>query len=298
MLWILFLSQVSWDERCSETPQFVTNKMDTIGLHFAEDHRYLQYFKLYSASFEITNWINNWITTIICSHTMLTTGSPLKPTNMAAPGWLFGSQQCPDNHVGSSDDNAGNSPNKDTQFRQPMNQFPTSLGYSYPALQPLFPGAPQFYHPAPFNMTWSSQRSSGATQGYLSYRPPWQGYDFPPGGYGGPPMFPPQQFTTQGPSSPVAPRVPPAPPGTIPVIWPTSSTSTPSGQLPWAPGRPSICLPTKRFQLAAELRRTAVAGIADLPPLRDIFHDEFDADNESDNLLAVGGAEDKAPISV
>ena len=30
------------DQRCSETPQFVTNKMDIRGVHFAEGHRYLQ----------------------------------------------------------------------------------------------------------------------------------------------------------------------------------------------------------------------------------------------------------------
>jgi len=35
-LWFLCLSQVSWHERGSETPRFVTNKMDIIGLHTAE----------------------------------------------------------------------------------------------------------------------------------------------------------------------------------------------------------------------------------------------------------------------
>ena len=43
------------DQRCSETPQFVTNKMDIRGLHSAEGHCYLQFSQLYSASFEITN---------------------------------------------------------------------------------------------------------------------------------------------------------------------------------------------------------------------------------------------------
>ena len=147
-------------------------------------------------------------------------------------------------------------------------------------------------------MTPSSQPSSGATQGYASYGPPWQGYDFPQGGYGGPQMFPPQQFPGQGPSSPGAPRVPPALPGSIPVIRPTSSASTPYGQLPGAPGRHPISLPTKRFQPAAEPRRTDVAGIADLPPLPDISYDEFDADYESDDSSDLGGAEGKAPISL
>ena len=43
------------DQRCSETPQFVTNTMHIRGLHSAEGHCWLQYSQLYSASFEITN---------------------------------------------------------------------------------------------------------------------------------------------------------------------------------------------------------------------------------------------------
>ena len=111
---------------------------------------------------------------------MSTNGSPLKTTNTMAPlGGLFGSHQRPDDNVGTSDNNAGNTLNKDTQFGQPTNQFLPPPGYSYPPSQPPFPGAPQFYHHAPFNMTPSSQPSSGATQGYASYGPPWEGYDFP-----------------------------------------------------------------------------------------------------------------------
>jgi len=226
---------------------------------------------------------------------MSTNGSPPKTANMAPPGGLFGSQQCPDNDVGASDNQAGNTPIKDTQFGQPTNQFPPPPGYCYPPSQPPFPGAPQFYHHAPFNMTPSSQPSSGATEGYASYGPQWQGYDFPQGGYGGPQMLPTQQFTGQGPSSPGAPRVPPALPGNIPVIQPTSSSSTPYGQLPGAPGRPPMSLPTKRFQPAAEPRWTDVAGIADLPPLPEIAYDELDADYESDDSSDLGGAEGKAP---
>jgi len=171
------------DQRCGETPQFVTNRMDIRGHHSAKGHCYLQYSHLYSASFEITNWIDNLFTTIFCSHTMSTNRSPPKTTNMAPPGGLFGSQQHPDDNVGASDNNAGNTPSKDTHFGQPTNQFHPPLGYSYPPLQPPFPCAPQFYHPAPFNMTPSSQPSSGgATQGYQSYGLSWQGYDFPQGG--------------------------------------------------------------------------------------------------------------------
>ena len=173
-------------------------------------------------------------------------GSALKTTNMAPPGVLFGSQQRPDDNVRASDNNAGNPPSKDTHFRQPTNQYPPPPAYSYLPSQPPFPGTPQFYHPAPFNMTPSSEPSSGgAPQGYQSYRPSWQGYNFPQGGFGGPKMFPPPQFTGQGPSSPGAHRVPPAQAGNIPVNQRTSSISTPYGQIPSAPGRPPICMPEK-----------------------------------------------------
>jgi len=299
VLRFLFLSCVSWGQWCSETPQFVTNKMDIRGTHSAEGHRYLQYSQLYSASFEITNWIDYLIKTIFCSHTMSTNGSPLKTTNMAPPGGLFGSQQHrPGDNVGASHINTGNTPNKDTEFGQPTNQFPPPPGYSYPPSQPPFRGAPQFYHHAPFNKTPSSQPSSGATQGYVRYGPPWQAYNFPKGGYGGTQMFPPQQFTGQGPSSPGAPWVPPALPGNIPVIRLTSSSSTPYGQLPGAPGIHPISLPTKRFQPAAEPCRTDVAGSADLPPLPEISYDKIDAEYESDDSSDLGWAEANALISL
>ena len=80
-------------------------------------------------------------------------GSPPKKPNMATLGGLFGSEQCPDDNEGELDNNAGNTPGKDTQFGQPTNQSLSPLGYSYPPSQPPYPGAPQFYHPAPFNMT-------------------------------------------------------------------------------------------------------------------------------------------------
>jgi len=255
-------------------------KIDIRGLHSAEGHCNLQYSQQYSASCEITNWIDYLITTIFCSHTMSTNGSPLKTTNMAPTSGLFGSQQRPEDNVGVSDNHAGNTPIKDTQFGQSANQFrppqpppappPPAPGYSYLPSQPPFSGAPQFYHQALFNMTPSSQPSSGATQGYQSYGPSWQAFDFPQGGYGGPQILPPQQFAGHGSSSPGPPRVPQAPAGNNPVIRPTSSASTAPGQLPGAPGRPRISLPTKRFQPAAEPHRTDVAGIADLPQLPEI----------------------------
>ena len=187
---------------------------------------------------------------------MSTNGSPPKTTNMAPTGGLYGSQQRPDDNVGASYNNPGNTPSKDTQFGQPAYQLdsppPPPPGYSYPPSQPPFPGALQFNHQVPFNMTPSSQPSSGATQGNPSYGPPWQGYHIHQGGYCGPRMLPPQQFTGHGPSSPGAPRVPPAPPGNNSVIRPTSSASTTPGQIPGAPGRPPIRLSTKHFQPAAE----------------------------------------------
>jgi hypothetical protein len=41
-----------------------------------------------------------------------------------------------------------------------------------------------------------------------------------------------------------------------------------------------------------------VAGIADLPALPEIAYAEFDADAESNDSSDLGGAEDKAPISL
>jgi hypothetical protein len=129
---------------------------------------------------------------------MSTNRSSPKTTNMTPPGALFGSQPRPDDNLGASDKNAGITLPKDIQFGLPPNQFPPPPGYSYPPSQLPFPGTPQFYYHAPFNMTPSSQPSSGATQGYASYRPPRKEYIFPQGGYSGPQMFPPQQFTGQG----------------------------------------------------------------------------------------------------
>jgi len=111
-------------------------------------------------------------------------------------------------------------------------------------------------------------------------------------------MFPPEQFTGHGLSSPGAPRVPPALPQHNPVIRPTSSPTTAPGQRPCAPGRTPISLPMTRFLLAAELQRTDVAGFADMPPLPEIPYDQCDADYESDDSSDLGGAEGKAPISL
>ena len=184
---------------------------------------------------------------------------------MAPTVGLFSSQQRPEDNVGASHNNAGSTPSKDTQFRQPANQYHPPQGYSYPLSQPPFPGAPQFYHHPPFNMTPSSQLSSAATQGYLSHGPSWQGYDFPQRSYGGPQMFPPQQFTGQGPSSPGVPRVPPAPPPNYPVIRPTSSTSTPCAQLPGVPGRPPLACQQNYFSWLQNRAEQMLQGLRTCP---------------------------------
>jgi hypothetical protein len=111
-------------------------------------------------------------------------------------------------------------------------------------------------------------------------------------------MFPPQQFTGHGLSFPGAPPVTPASPANNLVIQPTSSVSAVPGQVPSAPGRPSISLPTKLFQPAEEPRRRDVAGIADLSLLPDSSYDQYDADYESDDSSDMGGTKGKAPISL
>jgi hypothetical protein len=88
--------------------------------------------------------------------------------NMAPAGRLFDFQQCPDDNVEASDNNAGNTPSKNPQFRQPLNQIHPPLEYSFAPSQPPFPAAHKFYHHALFNMTRSSEASTGATQGYPS----------------------------------------------------------------------------------------------------------------------------------
>jgi hypothetical protein len=97
---------------------------------------------------------------------------------------MVASQQYADDNVGASDNTAGNPLYKDTQFGHPTNYFhPLPPWYSYLPSQPPFSGAPQFFPQAPFNMTSNSQPSSSVTQGYPSYSPSWQAYDFPHGGY-------------------------------------------------------------------------------------------------------------------
>jgi len=144
----------------------MSNTMYIRGLHSAKGQGYLQYSQLNSASFKITNCIDSLFSTIVCSHTMWMNTSPPKTTCMAPTGGLFALQQPPDNNVGEANDTAGNTPKRDTQFGQPSYQFHSPPpGSCYPPSQPPFPGAPQFYHQAQFNITPSSQPGSGAIQG-------------------------------------------------------------------------------------------------------------------------------------
>jgi len=230
---------------------------------------------------------------------MSTKGFPLKTVIIAPPGSRFGSQQCGDDNSQSPDKGSQHATRKDSQFGIQTNQYHLPQGYSCLPSQHLFRSAPQFYHQSPFNMTHCSQPTSSTSQGYASYGPPWQGYDLHQGGYGGSQMFPPPQFPEQGPSYPCAPRVPPGPPGNHPVNQSTSSSSTTAPESPsGAPGRHPISLPTKGFQPPEELRKTDVTGIVDLPSLPEMSYNEYDAADESNNLLDLGGAEGKPPISL
>ena len=112
-------------------------------------------------------------------------------------------------------------------------------------------------------------------------------------------MFPPLQGSGQWPLYPGAPRVHVGPPENNPVNQPISSSShPPPGPPSGAPGRPLITLPMKRFQPPAELRKTDIAGIVDLPPLPEISYDEYDADDTSDDSSDLDGADGKLPINL
>jgi hypothetical protein len=54
----------------------------------------------------------------------------------------------------------------------------------------------------------------------------------------------------------------------------------------------------KPFLPPAELQKTGVAKIADLPSLPEISYDEYDADDESDDLSDLGSAVGQAPASL
>jgi len=228
-----------------------------------------------------------------------TNGSPPKIPNMAPPGEVLSTQQCCEDNSESSENSLRTATGKDRQFRKQTNQYHQPHGYGYSPSQQPFPGAPQFHQHSPFNMTHSLQPTTSSSQGFPSYGPQWQGYDLHQGGYGGSQMFPPLQIPGQTLLSRGEPREPPVLPENHPANLPTSSSSNPPPEPPSStPGRQPISLPTKRFQLAAQLRKTDVPGSADLPPLPEISYDDYDADDESHTLSDLGGAEGTPPISL
>jgi len=112
-------------------------------------------------------------------------------------------------------------------------------------------------------------------------------------------MFPSPQIPGQGPSSPGALRVPPGPLETHPVNQPTlSSCNPPPERTSGAPRRFPISLSMKQFQPPAELRKIDDIRIAELPPLPEMSYDDYDADDESNNLSDLGGAEGKPPVNL
>jgi len=111
-------------------------------------------------------------------------------------------------------------------------------------------------------------------------------------------MFPPQQLTGHGLSSPGTPRVSPTLAGNSPVIWLTSPTSTALEQLHGTHWRPPINLPIERFQPAVELLKIDAAGNANLPPLTEMSYDEDVADCECEDLSDLGSAKGQALISL
>jgi len=123
VIMISLLSQVRWDQRCSEIPHLVTSTIDIERLHCSKSNCYLHCSQQFSTSFEITAWIGQWLPNMFCLPTMSTNGSPPKVTSMAATGGLFGSQQCQDDNVGASDSNAANLPRTEKPFGNPQIDF-------------------------------------------------------------------------------------------------------------------------------------------------------------------------------
>jgi len=218
---------------------------------------------------------------------------------MVPPGGLFGSLPCRDDNSGSSDNGSRTATGQDSRSGKHDNKNLPPHRYGYPPSHQPFPGAPQFCHNSPFKMTKQFTTNHQRKPTISKLWAQWQGYDLHQGSYGKCQMFSHQQIPGQEPSCPGAPRVPPWPPGNNPVNWPISSSSTPPPRHPFgAPVRPPISLPMNGFLPPAEPRKTDVARIADLPPLPEIFNQEYDADNETDNSSDLGGAEGKPLVSL
>jgi len=54
----------------------------------------------------------------------------------------------------------------------------------------------------------------------------------------------------------------------------------------------------QRFYSSAELQKSNIAAIVELPPMVKYCYYKYDADNKSNDLVDMGHAEGKAPISL
>jgi len=226
--------------------------------------------------------------------------------NMMPWGSLFGLYQSSDEDLVSLDNISWTTTSKVSPFRKHTNQYHLPQGYGYPPSPQPFQGASWGYHHSPFNMTCSSQPSTCASEGFPRYGPKRQGYGHHQSGYGGSQMFPPLKISGQWLSSRGEPGVPPGLLGIDPVNRPTTSSYTAppgpptgtAGTLSGASGKPPVSLQMKRIQAQAELRITAVAGIADLPWLLEISQNEYKAEVKCEDSSDLGVAEGKASISL
>jgi len=101
----------------------------------------------------------------VCSQSMSIKGSPPRTVNITPPGGLIGWQQHHDDDSGSSDKGLRPATGNVSRSGKHANEYHLLHGYGYPPSQQSFPGAPQFYHQYPFNMTHnSSQPTSSVSQ--------------------------------------------------------------------------------------------------------------------------------------
>jgi len=286
------------DPRCSETPVHnitMWYKMPFIPPKFTTTCNMVKHTPIYPTCYRqsMVDYLG------LCSERMSMKGSKGMISRKAPLGGQFSLQQPCDNNSGSSYNGSRTAAGKDTRSGKHDYEYNPQHGYCYsPSLLP-FPGALQYYHQSPLNMTHESlQPTTSVSQQFPSHGPKWPGYDHCQGGYGESQMSPQQQFPGQGPSSPGALKVPPEPLGNSAVNRPISSSSTPPpGPISDIPGRPPISLQTKWFLPPVETKNIDVPRIVNLPTLLEISYDNYDADDESNNSLDFGGAEGKPPLS-
>jgi len=197
---------------------------------------------------------------------MLTNGALPQREKLGSPDGPFHTQARYGNIVGSSHNCLQNATSKDYLSQKHTNQYHLLHWYSCSPSQQQCPGAPQLHHNSPFNMKYSSQPITSASQDFPSYGPPWQGPDFQQGSYGRSQMFPPPQSSGHGTSSPAALWVTPGPRGYTPVNGPISPSSTPPPEpRSGASRRPPITHVTNLCQTPTEPRNADLSGLVDLP---------------------------------